>query len=131
MHFIDSLFKVIKQENEPEGGEFKLQLNASHSIYKGHFPDNPITPGVCSLEIMTQLAAAHYDGFERPKKIDSIKYLGFVNPLLNPEVEVVLKIKKTGEGIWRVRGMLCADGKPAVKMVASYQNNIPNLKIKM
>lgn len=129
MHFINSLFTVLNQETEPLSANFKLRLNKDHPIYQGHFPQNPITPGVCSLEIMTQLTAANYSGFTRPKTVESIKYLGFVNPIATPEIKVELKIGKMEEGVWRVRGVLSAGGKPAVKMVARYQNDISNLKI--
>lgn len=128
MHFVDSLFTILQQEVSPDGGNFRLRLNADHPIYKGHFPDNPITPGVCSLEIMTQLINANYQGFDHPDEIKSIKYLGFVNPLDTPEVDVELKATNTSEGNWRFRGALYAGGKPSVKMVASYMNKALNLK---
>ena len=28
-----------------------LTLNAEHPIFKGHFPNNPVTPGVCMMQI--------------------------------------------------------------------------------
>jgi len=128
MHFTDSLFTVQKMETTPAGGSFKLRLQASHPIYRGHFTNNPITPGVCSLEIMTELVAAHFSGLQQPETIDSIKFLDFVNRLYSPEVDVEIKISPFKEGIWRVHGVLRTTGKPAVKMVARYQNDMPNLK---
>jgi len=128
MHFIDSLFTVLKQETEPTGATFQLRLHADHPIYRGHFKDNPITPGVCSLEIMQELTAINYREFKRPTSIDSIKYLTFINPLQTSEVEVELKINESMQGSWRVRGIVRANGKPAVKMVTSYQTNVSNLK---
>ena len=32
-----------------------LTLNAEHSIFKGHFPNNPVTPGVCMMQIIKNL----------------------------------------------------------------------------
>jgi len=130
MHFTNSLFTVQNRATRATGGSFKLRLEATHPIYQGHFPDNPITPGVCSLEMMTELVAAHFDGMEQPTGVDSIKFLNFVNPLRCPEVKVELKINRLEEGGCRVHGALWAAGKAAVKMVARYQNDMPNLKIK-
>lgn len=130
MHFIDSLFTVISQDKAPTCANFKLRLNANHPIYRGHFPGNPITPGVCSLEIMTQLAAVNYSEFNRPREVNSIKYLGFINPIATPEVDVELKMSQTSEGGWRVHGVLSTGGKPSVKMIASYLNDVSNLKDK-
>ncbi len=130
MHFINTLFTVKSQTLSATGGNFLLALNAAHPIYRGHFPDNPITPGVCSLEIITQLAAAHYSGLEKPVEVESIKYLGFVNPLQTPEVAVEISISNLGGGDWRLRGTLSADQKPAVKMVAKYQVTSPTVNLK-
>lgn len=130
MHFIDSLFTVLDSDVNTDGGRFSLRLDAKHPIYRGHFPDNPITPGVCSLEIIMQLIAANYQDLKRPTQVDSIKFLGFVNPLQTPEVGVEFKVSSTGEGIWRVRGMLSAGQKPAVKVVLSYQNIAQDIKLK-
>ena len=32
-----------------------LTLNAEHPIFKGHFPNNPVTPGVCMMQIVKNL----------------------------------------------------------------------------
>ena len=36
-----------------------LTLNAEHPIFKGHFPNNPVTPGVCMMQIVKNLTANH------------------------------------------------------------------------
>ena len=30
-------------------------LNKDHEIFKGHFPGNPVTPGVCMMQIVKEL----------------------------------------------------------------------------
>ncbi|MEL7160095.1 MAG: hypothetical protein AAFN92_05000 [Bacteroidota bacterium] len=122
MHFTNSLFSILGQQVSPAGGKFSLRLRADHPIYRGHFPDNPITPGVCSLEIIREIVAMHFSGVLGPStEVESIKFLGFLNPLRTPEVNVELRISQLEQGIWRVRGMLGSDQGPAVKMVARYQ----------
>ena len=34
---------------------FKVILNPDHLIYKAHFPGQPVTPGVCILQIIQEL----------------------------------------------------------------------------
>ena len=29
-----------------------IELNAAHSIFKGHFPGQPIVPGVCMMQMV-------------------------------------------------------------------------------
>jgi len=35
-----------------------VSFNPAHSIYAGHFPGQPVTPGVCLLEVATELLTA-------------------------------------------------------------------------
>ena len=31
---------------------FRVRLDAAHPVYAGHFPGNPVLPGVCTLQKM-------------------------------------------------------------------------------
>lgn len=33
---------------------FRVRLDAAHPIYAGHFPGNPVLPGVCTLQIVRE-----------------------------------------------------------------------------
>jgi 3-hydroxyacyl-[acyl-carrier-protein] dehydratase len=123
MHFTDDLFSVTGENVEATSGNFTLRLNASHSIYRGHFPDNPITPGVCSLEIFIELMEVNFSWCGQLAEVETIKFLNFISPLATSEITVDLQILEISSGIWRVRGMLCADKKPAVKVVMRYGLN--------
>jgi 3-hydroxyacyl-[acyl-carrier-protein] dehydratase len=124
MHFTNDLFSVVKKSVETTSGTFTMRLNASHRIYSGHFPDNPITPGVCSLEIIKELVGINFPTCGNLKEVKSIKFLSFINPRITPEITVDLQIIETSSGLWRVRGVLCADRKPAVKVVMQYGINV-------
>lgn len=124
MHFINNLFSVTEKKLEADGGDFTLRLNASHPIYRGHFPGNPITPGVCSLEIFRELVGTYFSGRGHLAEVETIKFLSFISPVATPEITVELKMLETSRGIWRVRGMLGVDQKPAVKVVMRYGINI-------
>jgi len=42
-----------------EGANYRLQFNAEHPIYKAHFPDNPITPAVCFVQIAQDIVSMY------------------------------------------------------------------------
>jgi 3-hydroxyacyl-[acyl-carrier-protein] dehydratase len=56
-------------------------LNAGHFIFKAHFPGNPITPGVCIIQIIKEII----EDVSKRKLILSvarnIKFLHVINPL--------------------------------------------------
>ena len=47
--FVDDILKI-----DENGAEATYTFDADHDFYKGHFKDNPITPGVILTEAMAQ-----------------------------------------------------------------------------
>ena len=53
---IDSLFTIRSREETPAGCTYVLAPDAGHAIYAAHFPGNPVTPGVCIIQTVKELA---------------------------------------------------------------------------
>ena len=76
-------------ECEESGGEFLFSFAASEPTFAGHFPQQPILPGVFQLE-MTRLACERVTN--RCLEIEKIKKAKFTRPIL-PEEEISLSVK--------------------------------------
>ena len=48
---------TIKNTEKIDENNFKVQieLNPNHQVFEGHFPNNPITPGVCMMQIIKEI----------------------------------------------------------------------------
>jgi 3-hydroxyacyl-[acyl-carrier-protein] dehydratase len=68
-----------------------IKLNHDHYIYRAHFPGNPITPGVCLIQIALELFENSFDRKFRLIEAKNIKYLKVINPIENPEIEYNIK----------------------------------------
>ena len=44
---------IISVDGEPR--EVELNLNTSHWVYDAHFPGNPVTPGVCLVQMAAEI----------------------------------------------------------------------------
>ena len=51
-------YSIISQSTDEATGAhlFRIKLNGGHEIYKGHFPEKAVSPGVCNLQIMKECA---------------------------------------------------------------------------
>lgn len=76
----------------------EVRLHPEHPLFGGHFPGNPILPGVCTLQIIQELLEFNQGKKLMMSRASSIKYLGFVNPVLTPVLRVILDLKKTDSG---------------------------------
>jgi 3-hydroxyacyl-[acyl-carrier-protein] dehydratase len=70
-----------------------VSLNASHPIYQGHFPGNPVVPGVCQVQMVKELVEKAVNHSLTLFESDNIKFLSMINPLLNPQLEFNILIK--------------------------------------
>jgi 3-hydroxyacyl-[acyl-carrier-protein] dehydratase len=71
----------------------QVELMPSHPIFAGHFPGNPIVPGVCQVEMIREIVM---EILEKPLflgKSDNIKFLSMINPLSQPVLDIDLDLK--------------------------------------
>lgn len=73
----------------------RIFIHKEHAIFEGHFPGNPILPGVCTVQIITELLEKAEDKKLLLTKADQIKYLGFIDPVSTPEVLFDLQIARS------------------------------------
>ncbi len=101
----DSFYTVIKSESTPEGLVAELKINADHSIFEGHFPNNPVTPGVVQLEIVKELVSDFIGRKVNLSTLSNSKFLAILNPVETPNVNVNLSIKEE-DGLIKVSGQI-------------------------
>jgi 3-hydroxyacyl-[acyl-carrier-protein] dehydratase len=88
-----SFYKVEKTELAENAYSVVIVLNPSHEIYKFHFPGNPVTPGVCLLQIAQELLDKRFERRLHLTEARNIKYLKVINPVENHEIEFIIKYK--------------------------------------
>jgi 3-hydroxyacyl-[acyl-carrier-protein] dehydratase len=71
-----------------------IQVNPFLDLFKGHFPGNPILPGVCIILIIKDILKDQLDKTLVLENIISIKYLTFINPEVNGKIKIDLEINE-------------------------------------
>lgn len=80
-----------------------IQLNAAHRVYEGHFPQQPVLPGVCTLQIIKECAEEIMGSTLQYKRIGSCKFISAIDPSVNSRLELTLTIKETEENSWQLQ----------------------------
>lgn len=92
---LNNFCKILDTKQEDEDWFFRIELNPEHKIFEGHFPEQPIVPGVCSLQIIRECAENILGKDLRINYISSCKYLTAINPQESKELEIRISLKDT------------------------------------
>ena len=71
----------------------EVSVNAAHSIFEGHFPGSPVTPGVIQMQMVRDILAQHLGRPLRLKALRTCKFLEILDPAANPLVTINIKYK--------------------------------------
>jgi 3-hydroxyacyl-[acyl-carrier-protein] dehydratase len=100
MKLLDSLYSIIDQVVTDAEHRYTIKLNPQHFIYAAHFPGEPITPGVCIMQIAQELLSEHTGQALAIKCVKNVKFLRIITPNENPVVSYSLqKISREDESI--------------------------------
>ena len=92
------------------GTTFHIRLNPNHFIYKGHFPGQPVLPGVCTLQIIKECAQQLVNKNLQYKRIILCKFLRFIDPVQNPEITLTVSLDEKDEGMFQLSASgMCGD----------------------
>lgn len=71
-----------------------IRLNESHPIFKGHFEQMPVVPGVCQTQIIKEILQQELNTNLTLTKGDNIKFTGMIIPTQHSEIKVELTYKE-------------------------------------
>ena len=74
----DNLYIITNEDKDK--GLFKIRLKDDCFIYAAHFPNLPITPGVCVVQIVKELAELLLGQMLTLKSIKNAKFLKVMQP---------------------------------------------------
>jgi 3-hydroxyacyl-[acyl-carrier-protein] dehydratase len=75
-----SVFK-ISSINSTEGLiSAALEIDVNHEIFNGHFPDQPVVPGACMLQLIKDILEQKLDATLQLKIAHNLKFLNLINP---------------------------------------------------
>ena len=111
MKFLNNLYTIDSKDVVDASIRYNIHLDASHFIYQAHFPDEPITPGVCIIQIAKELLEEHLGIGLEIQKVKNVKFLNVISPLATPNVTYVFEkiIPDDSEKTYKVMTQVSSD----------------------
>ena len=80
-------YKVKNPLLEEDRIQALLEINPGHEIFKGHFPGQPVVPGVCMMQIVKELLQKSTGKQLRLRHGQDLKFLSVIDPRQNNMVQ--------------------------------------------
>lgn len=80
MKLLNSLYTIVSDVKGEGKHDFLISLDKAHFIYQAHFPGEPITPGVCIMQIAKELLEVSTDLKLNLTSVKNIKFLRIISP---------------------------------------------------
>jgi len=115
MKLLNDFYTIISSEPIENGISVLVKINKEHSIFEGHFPNHPVTPGVCTMQIIKELSENHSGKELILKTARNVKFMAIINPEENDIVRFDLSFEKPEPGELSVKSTVSIDENPALK----------------
>jgi len=103
----NDFYTIISTNNINENSfSTAVSINENHDIFNGHFPQNPVVPGVCMLQMVKDLME---DKLQKPIQLQSIgnvKFTAIVNPTQNPELDIKISYESTDGKSYKINSII-------------------------
>jgi 3-hydroxyacyl-[acyl-carrier-protein] dehydratase len=87
------LYSIIHFSKNSDELHASIQLDATNDIFKGHFPSQPVLPGVCMLQISQEIIEHALGENLLMTQTGQIKFLQMVDPTINNKITINIKLK--------------------------------------
>ena len=116
----DSFFIIESKSQYTNGLELNIELNSDHTIYQAHFPGEPITPGVCQIQIVTEILEEYLGKSVILSDIKTVKYVAVISPVETPHIKVLMKKIEVIDDLCKVNVIFSSNETIFSKMSMTY-----------
>mgnify|MGYP003606323601 CR=1 FL=1 len=119
---LQDFYKILSEEKTSDSKyTFTILVNEKHDVFKGHFPGNPIMPGVCMIQIIKELSESITKTALFMQTLTNVKFMALINPEITPELRLELDITTTEDDLVKVKNTTYFNDTVALKLSNSYK----------
>ena len=87
----------------------ELLINSNHKIFDGHFPNQPVVPGVCMMQMIKEITEEVVGKETNLVLAVDMKFLAVINPLENNLIHASIKYTTDESGAINIVASLFKD----------------------
>ncbi|MEO8533862.1 MAG: 3-hydroxyacyl-ACP dehydratase [Flavobacterium sp.] len=115
-------YKIVSEEKISDSKYvFTILVNEKHEVFKGHFPGNPIMPGVCMIQIIKELTESITKSELMIQTLANVKFMALINPEATPELRLELDVVISEDNLVKVKNTTYFNETVALKLSNTYK----------
>ena len=119
---LKDFYKILSEEKISDSKySITILVNEKHEVFKGHFPGNPIMPGVCMIQIIKELTEKITQNTLMIQTLTNVKFMALINPEVTPELRLELDITITEDDLVKVKNTTYFNDTTALKLSNVYK----------
>ena len=119
---LENFYTIEEKKVTAEGSySYDVLINNKHEIFEGHFPNNPIMPGVCMMQITKDITESLTNSTLFMRKCSNVKFTAIINPDINKNLNLKIDISHEENGDIKVKNITKFEDTIALKLTAYYK----------
>lgn len=100
-----------------------LKINWTHDIFSGHFPGNPVLPGVVQVQMVTEIINKAMNGDFILARASSIKYPNMVVPKICDTLTIDIQVMKHDSSEYGINATLAHEKLTFLKLKGQFMSD--------
>ena len=117
----NDFYEVLSKEFVDGSINATIRFNAAHSIFKGHFPGQPVVPGVCMMMVVKELLMEQLGDDILIRKAAQVKFLNMIVPEQSPQADVLIRFSMLNGQSWQADATIKKEAVVFFKMKAQIE----------
>jgi 3-hydroxyacyl-[acyl-carrier-protein] dehydratase len=96
---IDNFYHITDLKKTEDTLQAEIRLNPDHALYKGHFPQQAVVPGVMQIQIVKEILEEELNQGLLIREVTVAKYFRPITPQEHPvlNIDIAYKLSETGD----------------------------------
>ena len=119
---LENFYSVVAKKDGADPGVklIEIEINKDHQVFEGHFPGNPVMPGVCMLHIIKEVTEGYVGKALFMEQCTNVKFMSIINPELNSRLSLEIAINEDDEKV-KIKGNTIFQDNIALKLSVVYR----------
>ena len=100
----NDFFTLLEFRQSEHSIHATLELDPAHKIFEGHFPGQPVVPGVCMMQMQKELLEKAIGRKTSLRKADHAKFLSMIDPRVDRLITAQIQFTRNGNDTINLSG---------------------------